>query len=55
MAVVIERILDDAPPSPYVNLIADEAGRGPYAIWGFSETGPRSVGMERRFDGPRPL
>ena len=49
MAALMERILDGAPPEPYVNLIADEAGRGLYTKWGFSETGPRSVGMERRF------
>ena len=55
MAALMERILDGSPPSPYVNLIADEAGRGLYAKWGFTETGSRSVGMERRFDGPRSL
>lgn len=55
MAALTERILDCAPPTPYVNLVADEAGRGLYAKWGFGETGSRSVGMERRFDGSRPL
>lgn len=54
MARLMGRILDEAPQGPYVNLVADEAGRLLYKKWGFVETAPRSVGMERRFDGPRP-
>jgi ribosomal protein S18 acetylase RimI-like enzyme len=54
MAELMRRILDEAPQGPYVNLVADEAGRPLYKKWGFAETAPRSVGMERRFDGPRP-
>jgi len=54
MADLMSRIMDKAPPAPYVNLMADSAGRKLYAKWGFVETAPRSVGMERRFDGPRP-
>lgn len=54
MARLMCRILDEAPQGPYVSLVADEAGRPLYKKWGFVETAPRSVGMERRFDGPRP-
>jgi len=54
MADLMSRIIEKAPPGPYVNLIADSAGRKMYSKWGFVETAPRSAGMERRFDGPRP-
>jgi ribosomal protein S18 acetylase RimI-like enzyme len=53
LRALLKEIEDKAPPGPYVNLVADEAGKKLYAKYGFVETTPRSVAMEKRYDGPR--
>jgi ribosomal protein S18 acetylase RimI-like enzyme len=52
MGALLDKIVQDAPPNPYVNLISDPPARKLYARHGFVETasaGRESVGMERRF------
>jgi GNAT superfamily N-acetyltransferase len=43
---LIERIRRQAPPGPYITLLADEPGRRLYARHGFVPTAPQSVGMK---------
>jgi ribosomal protein S18 acetylase RimI-like enzyme len=49
LTMLLEEIEDKAPPGPYVNLVADYAGRKLYVKHGFIETAPRSVAMEKRY------
>jgi ribosomal protein S18 acetylase RimI-like enzyme len=52
LSALLDKIVQDAPPNPYVNLISDPPARKLYARHGFVETasaGRGSVGMERRF------
>ena len=49
LTMLLKEIEDKAPPGPYVNLVADYAGRKLYAKHGFVETAPRSVAMEKRY------
>jgi GNAT superfamily N-acetyltransferase len=48
-AAVLTHLLDvirrDAPPDPYVTLMADGPGRALYARHGFVDTAPHSIGM----------
>ncbi|MCG5465507.1 GNAT family N-acetyltransferase [Micromonospora sp. MED01] len=48
MAALMKRLLDRAPSTAYISLIADGAARHLYAQYGFAETAPESVGMARR-------
>lgn len=45
LEALIAKIREDAPPRPYVTLMADEPGRPLYAKLGFVETAPHSLGM----------
>lgn len=45
LETLIAKIREDAPPRPYVTLMADEPGRPLYAKLGFVETAPHSLGM----------
>lgn len=45
---LLERIARDAPPRPYVTLMADAPGRHLYEQLGFVETAPHSLGMMLR-------
>ena len=49
LASLLKEIEDKAPPGPYVNLVAEEAGRKLYAKHGFVETAPKSAAMEKRY------
>jgi GNAT superfamily N-acetyltransferase len=52
MQTLLDKIVKEAAPNPYVNLIADVPGVRLYAKHGFVETAGTirgSVGMERRF------
>lgn len=42
---LLERIRAEAPPNPYITLMADEPGRPLYRALGFVETAPESLGM----------
>lgn len=42
---LLERIAREAPPHPYVTLMADAPGRRLYESVGFVETAPASLGM----------
>jgi ribosomal protein S18 acetylase RimI-like enzyme len=53
LTALLKEIERRAPPGPYVNLVADEAGKKLYARHGFVETAPRSAAMEKRYGGPR--
>ncbi|MET8310786.1 MULTISPECIES: GNAT family N-acetyltransferase [unclassified Micromonospora] len=48
MAALMERLVDRAPRTAYVSLIADGKARYLYAQYGFAETAPESVGMARQ-------
>lgn len=52
---LLDRIRAEAPPNPYVTLMADEPGRPLYRSLGFVETAPESLGMvlPRDSAGPR--
>jgi GNAT superfamily N-acetyltransferase len=63
LGTLLKRIVEMAPSGvdeegreygPYVNLVADVPGRRLYERWGFVETAPRSVAMERRFGASWP-
>jgi GNAT superfamily N-acetyltransferase len=43
---LIDRIYREAPPEPYITLLADGPGRGLYARHGFVPTAPQSIGMK---------
>lgn len=45
LEALLAKIREDAPPRPYVTLMADEPGRPLYAKLGFVETAPHSLGM----------
>lgn len=45
LEALLEKIREEAPPRPYVTLMADEPGRPLYAKLGFVETAPHSLGM----------
>lgn len=45
LEALLEKIREEAPPRPYVTLMADEPGRPLYAKFGFVETAPHSLGM----------
>ncbi len=45
LAWLIDAIDAQAPPHPYVTLMADEPGRPLYRSMGFVETAPHSLGM----------
>ena len=45
LAALLDEIASRAPANPYVTLMADEPGRPLYRRFGFTETGPRTVGM----------
>ncbi len=45
---LLARIDDEAPPDPYVTLLADAPGIALYESLGFVPTAPRSIGMVRR-------
>ena len=49
LTALLKEIELKAPPGPYVNLVADAAGRNLYANHGFLETAPRSVAMAKRY------
>ncbi|MGS2616081.1 GNAT family N-acetyltransferase [Micromonospora sp. LZ34] len=48
MNALMERLLDRAPSTAYVSLIADGAARHLSAKYGFADTAPESVGMARQ-------
>ncbi|MFC0505293.1 GNAT family N-acetyltransferase [Micromonospora costi] len=48
MAALMQQLLDHAPSTAYISLIADGAARHLYAQYGFAETAPESIGMARR-------
>ena len=54
MSKLMARILEAAPQDegfdPYVSLVADPPGQKLYKRWGFVETAPKSVAMERSFE-----
>ncbi|MBE7372211.1 GNAT family N-acetyltransferase [Dermacoccus barathri] len=45
LEALLAKIREEAPPRPYVTLMADEPGRPLYAKLGFVETAPHSLGM----------
>ena len=45
LEALLAKIREDAPPRPYVTLMAGEPGRPLYAKLGFVETAPHSLGM----------
>ena len=45
MTWILGRIEAEAPPGPYVTLLADAPGRPLYRSLGFVETAPESLGM----------
>ena len=45
LEALLEKIREEAPPRPYVTLMADEPGRPLYTKLGFVETAPHSLGM----------
>jgi ribosomal protein S18 acetylase RimI-like enzyme len=51
LARLLEIIRRDAPPDPYVTLMADAPGRALYARHGFVDTAPHSIGMVLREAG----
>jgi GNAT superfamily N-acetyltransferase len=48
LEALLAKIEEDAPPDPYVTLMADPPGRVLYARYGFVESAPHSIGMVRR-------
>ncbi len=48
LQTLLDRIAEQAPPNPYVTLMADVPGRPLYARFGFVETAPGTVGMVLR-------
>ncbi len=50
LTALLGRIAREAPPDPYVTLMADEPGRRLYERHGFVPSAPRSIGMVRRRD-----
>ncbi|MFI6265840.1 GNAT family N-acetyltransferase [Micromonospora sp. NPDC051006] len=48
MAALMEQLLERAPGTAYISLIADGRARHLYAQYGFAETAPESVGMARQ-------
>lgn len=54
LGLLLREIEAKAPNGPYVNLVADFAGRRLYAKHGFKETGPGAVAMEKRYGLPWP-
>jgi GNAT superfamily N-acetyltransferase len=49
LGLLLQEIEEKAPDGPYVNLVADYAGRKLYAKHGFMETAPGAVAMEKRY------
>ena len=47
MTALLDRIRAEAPPTPYVTLMADPPGRKLYARHGFIEDRDRTIGMAR--------
>lgn len=45
LEALLAKIREEAPPRPYVTLMADQPGRPLYAKLGFVETAPHSLGM----------
>lgn len=45
LEALLAKIERDAPPEPYVTLMADPPGRVLYARYGFVESAPESLGM----------
>jgi GNAT superfamily N-acetyltransferase len=43
---LLDEIRMQAPPDPYITLLADEPGRRLYARHGFVPTAPQSIGMK---------
>lgn len=52
LTALVDRIREVAPPTPYVNLLADAPGRRLYERHGFRETAPDSVGMAMHCPSP---
>jgi len=48
MDSLMQWLQDNAPPSAYVSLLADDGAPALYAKFGFEFTGPRTVGMAVR-------
>ena len=50
LEALLTKVRTEAPPNPYVTLMADAPGRTLYESVGFVETAPKSLGM--RLDHP---
>ncbi len=49
MQALVDYLEQNAPPSAYVSMIADEGAPALYARFGFEPVAPVSIGMARRF------
>ena len=49
MQALVDYLEQNAPPSAYVSMIADEGAPALYARFGFEPVAPLSIGMARRF------